>query len=134
MSNSDLAALLPHRGTALWLNAITQHDQQHITGECDWDCLAELTQMHSAYLFEAAAQLCAAHGALYAKHSTPTEAYIGKLSKLNVYSHAVQTCTSVQIKAVQQSTNEASALYQFSVTQQQQLLLDGNLLLVLNHA
>lgn len=134
MSHSELTALLPHRGTALWLNAITQHDQQTITGECDWDCLSELTLRHSAYFFEAAAQLCAAHGALYAKHGAPAEAYIGKLSKLNVHQQAAQAGSTLQIKAVQQSTNAFSALYLFTITQQQQLLLDGNLLLVLNHA
>lgn len=134
MSHSELTALLPHRGTALWLNAITQHDQQTITGECDWDCLTELTQMHSAYFFEAATQLCAAHGALYAKHSTPSATYIGKLSKLKVYQQASSTGKPLQIKATQQSANELSAVYLFTVTQQQQLLLDGNLLLVLNHA
>lgn len=134
MALPELTALLPHRGTALWLTAITEHDQQSITGECDRDCLAELTQQHSAYFFEAAAQLCAAHGALYAKHNSPTEAYIGKLSKLKVYQQATSTDGPLQVKATQQSANELSAAYLFTVTQQQQVLLDGTLLLVLNHA
>lgn len=134
MALPELTALLPHRGTALWLTAITEHDQQSITGECAWDCLAELTQQHSAYFFEAAAQLCAAHGALYAKHNSPTEAYIGKLSKLKVYQQATSTGGTLQVKATLQSTNKLSAAYLFTVTQQQQILLDGTLLLVLNHA
>src|SRR5690554_2873394 len=99
MLNSHLTELLPHRGTALWLSSITAHDTQQISGICTQQCLKQLSAAHSAYFFEAAAQLCAAHGALYATQDTVSDAYIGKLSKLKVYQQHSTCGAPIQITA-----------------------------------
>ena len=133
MAYSHALQLLPPKNSALWLSSVTAHTSEQIVGECEPDRLRQLSQIQPAYLFEAAAQLCAAHGVLYGSPQHSTEAYIGKLSKLRVYQQHLPD-DRLQIRAEQQSSSASSALYQFSVSHHGSLLLDGSLLLVLNHA
>lgn len=85
-------------------------------------------------LFEAAAQLCAAHGALYGNDGRVQAAYIGKLSKLTVHQDPVERCDPIIVEAQQLSYSLAGALYRFSLSSKQQLLVDGTLLVVVLHA
>lgn len=134
MTPSNLHDLLPHRGDALWLHSIAQHDADRISGYCRADCLQHLHAAHSGWLFEAAAQLCAAHGALYANDYTVTSAHLGKVSAVRVHAAPVPHHGLLQLQAQRLGNSTASALYQFSVSQQQRPLLDGQLLVVLGHA
>jgi len=135
MLTQPLHTLLPHQGSALWLQHINAHNASSIQGECLWSCLADFGERPSlCLLFEAAAQLCAAHGALYGNDARIQGAYIGKLSKLSVHHDPIERCNPIKIEAQQLSHSLAGALYSFSLTADQQLLMDGTLLLVLVHA
>lgn len=135
MPTPPLHTLLPHQGSALWLEQINTHNATSIQGQCLWSCLADFGERPSAgLLFEAAAQLCAAHGALYGNDTRIQGAYIGKLSKLTVHHDPLERCNPISIEAQQLSHSLTGALYSFRLTSQQQLLIDGTLLLVLVHA
>lgn len=135
MPTPPLHSLLPHQGSALWLEHIDAHNATRIQGECLWRCLADFGERPSlCLLFEAAAQLCAAHGALYGNDTGIQGAYIGKLSKLTMHHDPAQRCDPIKIEAEQLSHSVAGALYRFSLSSNQQLLLDGTLLVVLVHA
>lgn len=134
MTRADLQQLLPHRDAALWLDGVSEHDANSISGHCQPDCLQHLHVAQSGWLFEAAAQLCAVHGALYANGQPGMAAHIGKVSALRVH-HQLQTGgAELRVQATMLSASPVSALYAFSVQQHASLLLDGQLLVVLNHA
>lgn len=135
MLTQPLHRLLPHQGSALWLQHINAHNASSIQGECLWSCLADFGERPSlCLLFEAAAQLCAAHGALYGNDARIQGAYIGKLSKLSVHHDPAERCDPIKIQAQLLSHSPIGALYSFSLTSHQQLLLSGTLLMVLVHA
>ena len=135
MHTASLHNLLPHQDSALWLQHINSHTPLSIQGECLWSCLALFGERPSpGLLFEAAAQLCAAHGALYGNDGRVQAAYIGKLSKLTVHHDPVERCDPITIDAQQLSYSLAGALYRFSLSSKQQLLVDGTLLVALLHA
>lgn len=136
MDRTQLQRLLPHQGDALWIDQVLGHDATRIEGLCDWSHLSSFSSLASpAYLFEAAAQLCAAHGALHAGDDTDTApirlAMVGKLSQLSVHHEPLHRTGSVTLHAEQEALSPAGALYAFSAHAQNRLLLDGKLLLVL---
>lgn len=134
MTRTELQQLLPHRDAALWLDGIDGHDANSIRGYCQPDCVQHLHVAQTGWLFEAAAQLCAVHGALYANDETIMSAHIGKLSAMQVH-HPLNTSGAILLlQASLLGGGSASALYTFTVRQQEQLLLDGQLLVVLQHA
>src|SRR5690606_39640725 len=66
MDRSHLHRLLPHQGSALWLDQLLEHDAQQIRGLSHWSHLQAFgADASPCYLFEAAAQLCALHGVLH---------------------------------------------------------------------
>ena len=135
MDRTQLQRLLPHRGPALWLDALLGHDARSIRGLSAWHYLQALGDDASpCLLFEAAAQLCAAHGALYGDDSAIEMALIGKLSQLQLHHQPRQRQGALQVAATQQALSPAGALYAFSIHAEEQLLLDGTLLLVLVRA
>jgi predicted hotdog family 3-hydroxylacyl-ACP dehydratase len=135
MDRSQLHSLLPHQGPALWLDALLEHSEQSITGLSAWHYLQAFGPDASAcLLFEAAAQLCAAHGALYGDSSAIEMALVGKLSQLQLHHEPTQRSGALQVNANQEALSPAGALYAFSIHSEQGLLLDGKLLLVLIHA
>lgn len=134
MTHADLQQLLPHRDSALWLHSIDQHTEDFIRGYCRADCLQQLSEPGPLMLFEAAAQLCAAHGALYAGNTAIKAAHIGKLSGLRLHAPLQPGLDLLQLQATRLSQSSHSALYSFAICQQQQPLLDGQLLVVLSHA
>lgn len=134
MDRTQLHTLLPHQGDALWLDALLDHDAKGIRGLSAWQHLAKLGQDASpCLLFEAAAQLCAAHGALYGEADAIEMALVGKLSQLHL--HPV-TCRDepLLLSARQEALSPAGALYAFAIQAGGQPVLDGKLLLVLVHA
>lgn len=135
MDRTQLHTLLPHQGKALWLDALLEHDASTICGLSGWHHLDSLGENASpCLLFEAAAQLCAAHGALYGNDSAIKMALVGKLSQLQLHYHPVQRNGDLQVRATQETMSPAGALYGFSVHSEGRLLLDGKLLLVLVRA
>lgn len=135
MDRTQLHRLLPHQGSALWLNSLLAHDASSIRGLSDWSHLQTLgAEASPCYLFEAAAQLCAAHGALYGGQRPIRMASIGKLSQLTVHQTAPERRGELTVHACQVATSPGGALYDFDIHAQGQLLLDGKLLLVLEHA
>lgn len=135
MDRSRLHHLLPHQGPALWLERIIAHDAGQIRGLADWSCLAPFGPAASpCLLFEAAAQLCAAHGALYGGDKSIGMALLGKLGALRLHQVPEQRCGALLVEAEQQALSPAGASYRFAIHSQERLLLDGNLLLVLQHA
>lgn len=135
MDRTQLHSLLPHQGNALWLDALLDHDASSIRGLSDWQYLESLGENASPCLFfEAAAQLCAAHGALYGKDSAIEMALVGKLSQLQLHYHPTARSGALLISAAQEAMSPAGALYGFSVHFHDRLLLDGKLLLVLVRA
>lgn len=135
MDRSQLHTLLPHRGPALWLDALLAHDPLRIEGLSAWQYLARLGEDASpCLLFEAAAQLCAAHGALYGEDSAIDMALVGKLSQLQLHSDRRRSAGPLRVGAEQQALGPAGALYAFDVHDGAELLLDGKLLLVLIRA
>lgn len=133
MTHSDLHPLLPHRHDALWLHSIDEHDEQSIRGSCHADCLQQLHEPATVLLFEAAAQLCAAHGALYAGARPVKAAHLGKLSGVRLHAPLQPGPQLLQLHATRLGHTADSALYAFEIVQQQRLL-DGRLLVVLDHA
>lgn len=135
MDRTQLQRLLPHRGPALWLDGLLGHDAQSIQGLSAWHHLAAFGEDASpCLLFEAAAQLCAAHGALYGDDSAIEMALIGKLSQLQLHHQPEHRQGPLLVAASQQALSPAGALYAFSIHAEEQLLLDGKLLLVLVRA
>lgn len=135
MDRPYLQTLLPHQGPALWLDALLDHDTLNIQGLSAWHHLDAFgPDAPACLLFEAAAQLCAAHGALYGEDSAIEMALIGKLSQLQVHHEPAQRQGVLHIAANQQALSPAGALYAFSIHADERLLLDGKLLLVLVHA
>jgi len=135
MDRTQLQRLLPHQGDALWIDQVLGHDATRIDGLCAWSHLLNFSALASpAYLFEAAAQLCAAHGALYAEtdEAAPIRmAMVGKLSQLSIHHDLRERSGSVSLRAEQEALSPAGALYAFSAHAQDRLLVDGKLLLVL---
>jgi hypothetical protein len=135
MDRSQLQRLLPHQGPALWLERLLKHDPVSIHGLSDWSHLQTFgADTSPCYLFEAAAQLCAAHGALYGGDLPIRMASIAKLSQLNLHQPAPQREGELALEASQVALSPAGALYDFRIHNRGQLLLDGKLLLVLTHA
>lgn len=134
MDRTYLHTLLPHQGKALWLDALLEHDADSIRGLSGWHHLDNLgTEASPCLLFEAAAQLCAAHGALYGQDSAIEMALVGKLAQLQLHP-APRGQSPLQVAARQEALSPAGALYGFSIHTDSQLLLDGKLLLVLIRA
>ncbi len=135
MDRTQLHSLLPHQGQALWLDALLDHDATGIRGLSGWHHLQNLGENASpCLLFEAAAQLCAAHGALYGNDSAIEMALVGKLSQLQLHYHPTRREGALLVSATQEALSPAGALYAFSVQEGERLLLDGKLLLVLVRA
>ncbi|QLF94286.1 beta-hydroxyacyl-ACP dehydratase [Pseudomonas sp. ABC1] len=135
MDRTQLHTLLPHQGPALWLDALLAHDATHIRGLSAWHYLDSLGEDASpCLLFEAAAQLCAAHGALYGGDAAIEMALVGKLSQLRLHTQPEFRQEPLQLAATQEALSPAGAAYAFSIHNGDQLLLDGKLLLVLSHA
>jgi len=135
MDRTQLHSLLPHQGPALWLDGLLAHDRLSIRGLTDWQYLDAFGHDASpCLLFEAAAQLCAAHGALYGDSSAIEMALVGKLSQLQLHHEPARRRGALQVSATQEALSPAGALYAFCIHAEEQLLLDGKLLLVLIHA
>ncbi|MVW74542.1 hotdog family protein [Pseudomonas xionganensis] len=135
MDRTQLHSLLPHQGPALWLDGLLAHDPLSIQGLTDWHYLDAFGSAASpCLLFEAAAQLCAAHGALYGDSSAIEMALVGKLSQLQLHHEPTRRSGALQVSATQEALSPAGALYAFCIHSEEQLLLDGKLLLVLIHA
>jgi predicted hotdog family 3-hydroxylacyl-ACP dehydratase len=135
MDRSHLHCLLPHQGPALWLDQLLDHDAAQIRGLSHWSYLEPFgADASPCYLFEAAAQLCALHGVLHGGDQPVRMASIGKLSQLTLHHQPARRDGALQVSAQQEAVSPAGALYAFSVHAEQQLLLDGKLLLVLVHA
>jgi hypothetical protein len=135
MDRTQLHSLLPHQGPALWLDGLLAHDRLSIQGISAWHHLAAFgADASPCLLFEAAAQLCAAHGALYGDDSAIEMALIGKLSQLQLHHQPERRQGPLLVAASQQALSPAGALYAFSIHADEQLLLDGKLLLVLVRA
>ncbi|WP_314407827.1 beta-hydroxyacyl-ACP dehydratase [Pseudomonas kuykendallii] len=135
MDRDQLHTLLPHQGEALWLDRLIEHDPARIIGLTAWHHLAAFGEEASpCLLFEAAAQLCAAHGALYGADDSIEMALVGKLSHLLLHHEPQRRDGALQVSATQEALSPAGALYAFAVHAEGHLLLDGKLLLVLVHA
>ena len=134
MTTIEPQQLLPHRGDALWLQSIQQHSPHSISGCCNLSCLHGLQEISSLMLFEAAAQLCAAHGALYAGNMTIKAAHIGKVTAVRSHAPLQLGLQKASLQATLLCNSTTSASYSFSIHQQDNLLVDGKLLLVLTHA
>lgn len=134
MDRTQLHRLLPHQGDALWLDALVDHDAESIQGLSAWHHLDKLGENASpCLLFEAAAQLCAAHGALYGEADAIEMALVGKLSQLNLHP-VTRSAEPLLVSAQQEALSPAGALYAFTIHAGSQPLLDGKLLLVLVRA
>lgn len=134
MDRTQLHSLLPHQGEALWLDALLEHDAIQIRGLSAWHHLDKLGDNASpGLLFEAAAQLCAAHGALYGESDAIEMALVGKLSQLHLHPVSRQD-DPLLVSARQQALSPAGAVYTFAIHAGAQPLLDGQLLLVLVRA
>ena len=134
MDRTQLHSLLPHQGDALWLDALIDHDTHGICGLSGWHHLDKLGEDASpALLFEAAAQLCAAHGALYGETDAIEMALVGKLSQLHLYP-LTRRDEPLLVSARQEALSPAGALYAFAIHAGTQRLIDGKLLLVLVNA
>ena len=135
MDRTQLLSLLPHQGTALWLDCVSDHDANSISGLSAWSYLQPFgAEASPCLLFEAAAQLCGAHGALYGDAKSIEMALVGKLSTLQLHHVPAERSGPLLISATQEAHSPAGALYAFSIHADDRLLLDGRLLLVLAHA
>lgn len=135
MDRTQLLSLLPHQGSALWLDQILEHDAVGIQGLSAWSYLQPFGPDASpCLLFEAAAQLCGAHGALYGDEKAIETALVGKLNALHLHHEPTERSGPLLISASQEAVSPAGALYAFRIHHHDRLLLDGRLLLVLVHA
>ncbi|MBZ9613050.1 hypothetical protein [Rheinheimera maricola] len=132
MNRIAIEQLLPHRGTALWLDTVTQLNADSISGQTVVGCLGQYDHNGNSHLlYEAAAQLCAVHGARHA--GSAKSAYVAKVQQLQIHQHYSATL-AVTVRCQLLSQNQAGALYQFNLYQNSQLLLSGNLLVVIEYA
>ncbi|MFV0454132.1 MAG: beta-hydroxyacyl-ACP dehydratase [Pseudomonas sp.] len=135
MDRTQLLSLLPHQGPALWLDRLLEHDAGRIRGLSAWSYLQHFGPDASpCLLFEAAAQLCGAHGALYGDGKSIEMALVGKLSALQLHHEPVERNGPLLVSATQEALGPTGALYAFSIHSGERLLLDGRLLLVLVRA
>lgn len=135
MDRTQLLSLLPHQGPALWLDCVVEHDASSISGLSAWSYLQPFgPEASPCLLFEAAAQLCGAHGALYGDGKSIEMALVGKLSALQLHHEPAERSGPLWVSATQEALSPAGALYAFSIHSDERLLLDGRLLLVLVHA
>ncbi len=135
MDRTQLLSLLPHQGPALWLDRVLEHDPGGIRGLSAWSHLQPFGPDASpCLLFEAAAQLCGAHGALYGAGKSIEMALVGKLSALQLHHEPSERNGLLLVSATQETLSPTGALYAFSIHSGDRLLLDGRLLLVLVHA
>lgn len=134
MDRTDLQRLLPHQGDALWLEQVLAHDALHIDGVCDWSAVQRFSAHASGmHLFEAAAQLCAAHGALHAQTGDAPPIRMAMVGKLNQFRVLAEPAggAAIHLHAEQEAQSPAGALYAFNVRQADRPLAEGKLLLVL---
>lgn len=135
MDRTQLLSLLPHQGPALWLDQVLEHDAGGIRGLSAWSYLQRFgPEASPCLLFEAAAQLCGAHGALYGSEKAIETALVGKLNALQLHHEPAERSGPLLISASQEALSPTGALYAFSIYHNDRLLLDGRLLLVLVHA
>lgn len=135
MDRTHLHSLLPHQGQALWLDQLLAHDALQISGLSAWHHLQGVSPDASpCLLYEAAAQLCAVHGALYGDTAALQMALVGKVNQVQLHHQPLQRSGELLVQASQQALSPAGARYAFSISAQGRLLLDGNLLLVLVYA
>ncbi|MDX2353056.1 beta-hydroxyacyl-ACP dehydratase [Stutzerimonas xanthomarina] len=135
MDRTRLLSLLPHQGPALWLDRVLEHDATDICGLTAWSYLEPFgADASPCLLFEAAAQLCGAHGALYGADKSIETALVAKLSAVQLHHEPVERRGALQVRARQETLSPAGALYAFSIYSHDRLLVDGRLLLVLTHA
>ncbi|MEO4048530.1 beta-hydroxyacyl-ACP dehydratase [Pseudomonas sp. CAU 1711] len=135
MDRTQLHTLLPHQGDALWLDALIDHDATRIRGLSAWRHLDKLgSDASTDLLFEAAAQLCAAHGALYGETDAIEMALVGKLSQLQLHTGLRREDAPLLVSARQEAVSPAGARYRFAIHADTQPVLDGTLLLVLVRA
>lgn len=135
MDRTQLLSLLPHQGPALWLDQVLEHDASSISGLSAWSYLQPFgADASPCLLFEAAAQLCGAHGALYGSEKSIDAALVGKLNALQLHHDPSERSGPLLISATQEALSPAGALYAFTIYSRDRLLLDGRLLLVLVHA
>ncbi|CAM3691490.1 hotdog family protein [Rheinheimera salexigens] len=131
MNRAALKQLLPHRGTALWLDSVSQIEPTRIVGATTADCLALYGPDCPSYLlYEAAAQLCGVHGASQSKQAK--RAYVVKVQRLKIY-QTVAEAKPVIVRCELLNNNGLGAQYQFEISQDE-VLLSGNLLMVIEHA
>lgn len=132
MDRIAIEQLLPHRGAALWLDTVTHLDAGSITGRSVSNCLSLCNgRSNSHLLYEAAAQLCAVHGANMGESAK--RAFVAKVQQLQIHQDYTDSAP-VTVCCQLLSQNPAGALYQFSLSQGAQLLISGNLLVVIEHA
>ncbi|QBL10712.1 hypothetical protein E0Z06_14865 [Rheinheimera sp. D18] len=121
---------MPHRGAALWLDSVSVIAPTYIVGTTTADCLRLYGPNCPSYLlYEAAAQLCAVHGASISKITR--RAYVVKVQKVKIY-QITATAMPVTVSCELLSKNEAGAQYQFEVSQTQPIL-SGTLLVAVEH-
>ena len=132
MDRIAIEQLLPHSGAALWLDTVTQLDAGSISGQTVVGCLKQYDHNSNAHLlYEAAAQLCAVHGA--SRAGSAKRAYVAKVQHLKIHHH-YSANLPVTVHCQLLSQNLAGAQYQFELYQHPHLLLSGILLVVLEYA
>lgn len=133
MERTAIEQLIPHRGQALWLDSVCDISEQHIAGLASAGCTAHYGKFaEPCLLFEAAAQLCAVHGA--AKQTNgKVQAYVAKVQQLNVHSFAVAP-GPLLVRCNLLSNNPVGALYHFTLHSAALPVLSGHLLVVIHHA
>src|SRR5690606_16035794 len=135
MDRTQLLSLLPHQGPALWLDRVLEHDAGGLRGLSAWSHLQPFGPDASpCLLFEAAAQLCGAHGALYGDGKSIEMALVGKLSALQLHHEpAERNCPSL-VCVTRVALSPHGALSAFSIHSVERWLVGCRFFLVLVHA
>ncbi len=142
MDTEQISRLIPHAGSMCLINQVTHADEQSIT------CLAnshrhpenplrERGMLNATCGIEYAAQAMAIHGAMQLKKSNDTQdkprgGRLASVRSVEVFTRQLDTITSdLEIKALQIMGDANSMMYEFTISGDSQVLLQGKATVIL---
>ena len=141
MTQSEIAARIPHQGSMCLLQEVHELDEQHIvcatrTHLDAANPLRENGRMGAALGIEYAAQAMALHCALQQEQGErPRGGYLTSVRDVQLHAEALDASSEpLTVRAERISASEQTAMYQFTLRAGERLLVQGRMAAVLDVA